>query len=347
MIAEKPFKILAIDGGGIKGLFAAEIISSLEKEFGKPISDYFDMICGTSTGGLIALSLAIGESGRSITDFYTNKGKEIFPNKSKFARTLALIRQLVLHSKYSNQPLKKALYEIYGDKKLKDLNNLVCIPSYNLSLGRPKVFKSPLIIDGTSKWIIDPEISLIDVGLATSAAPTYFPIHQIKTDYYIDGGVWCNNPAICGLIEAIRFFYNKSFQIDGDIIKYTSIKLLSISTVNQPQSWSTKRKKNRSALLWLSGNRLLQPFMEGQSYFTDYLIYTIANSLPDLGITYKRISHQALSPEKLKNIDLDNASESSLNDLSSLGQDKGAYLRSSDRDTIKEFFTELRTFNNM
>lgn len=348
MIIEKPFKILSIDGGGIKGLFSAEVLKSIEEQFDHPVSEYFDMICGTSTGGLIALSLSLNIPAYEIVEFYKNEGPKIFPNKTQLSRRLAFCRQLFWRAKYSNKELQRALVNIFGDRKMEDSNSLLCIPSYNLTAGRPKVFKSPLIINGENKWPYDAGLKMKDVALATSAAPTYFPVYQIGNEYFTDGGVWCNNPAICGLTEAFCYFLNKEFAIDNAIVKYTSIQILSISSVNQPNSWSSKRKKDRSALKWLSGNKLLQPFMEGQSYFTDHFIKTLIKSNGSLGLNihYKRISHPNLSVEKINNVDLDKATRSAIADLSILGIDEGRFLKSSKKHEIQDFFNSYKSFKN-
>jgi patatin-like phospholipase/acyl hydrolase len=197
-------------------------------------------------------------------------------------------------------------------------------------------------------WKDDPNTRMVDVGLATSAAPTYFPVHQIGNEYYTDGGVWCNNPAIAGFTEAMRFFYNQEFDFDGRRIKYTSIQILSISSVNQPNGWSTKRKKDSPAYRWLLGNKLLQPFMEGQSFFTDYFMNTLARSNDSSGInmTYKRVTHAPLSKDKMNNVDLDKATPSAIADLLALGKDEAGHLRSSRKHEINGFFTTLKSFKN-
>lgn len=338
-----PFKILSIDGGGIKGLFSAEILRNFEEHYSTSISNHFDLICGTSTGGLIALALSLKIPASRIVDFYKNDGKIIFPHTNYLSRSMAFGRQILFSSKYSQKRLAGALRQILEERKMRDANNLLCIPSYNLTQGRPKVFKSPFFQNGKNLWYEDENKMMVDVALATSAAPTYFPIHEIDNDYYADGGVWANNPTLCGIAEAIKYFIGKQFTIDDREINYSSIQLLSISSVNQPSGWSTKRIKNRSALMWLKGNKLLQPFMEGQSYYADYFVDCLTTSL-QIPIEYKRINHNHLSIEKSKNIDLDKASRKSLQDLSALGNDTAKFYRSSREKEVEAFFKTNKSF---
>lgn len=338
MIIEKPFRILAIDGGGIKGLFAAEIIKGFEDHFGSPMHEYFDMISGTSTGGLIALSLSLGIPATEIVGFYKNDGLKIFPYKTKLGRGLAFGRQLFWGAKYSNVALSKALKSTFKENEMQHAKCLLCIPAYNLTLGRPKIFKSPLYINGKNLWTTDASIKMQDVALATSAAPTYFPIHQIGGELFTDGGVWCNNPSLSAYIEASKYVYNKTFDIGGQEIKYTSIELLSISSINQPISWSTKRKKDRAAWRWLLNNQLLPPFMEGQSNFADYTLKSLQESGP-IPLKYKRITHAALSAEHMKSIDMDKATRSSLDCISNLGIDQVRFYKSTQKQEIEHFFT--------
>ena len=183
------------------------------------MSNYFDLICGASTGGLIALGLSVEIPASELVDFYKEKGKLIFPHQTRFDRAIARCRQLVFSAKYSNRPLKRVLIDTFGQKEMHDAKNLLCIPSYNLSAGRPKVFKSPFFENGRNRWCNDENVSMVDVALATSSAPTYFPIHEIAGEYYTDGQSYYAD-----------FFMNcisSSFHIP---VLYTRIKHDSLST---------------------------------------------------------------------------------------------------------------------
>ena len=188
---KKYFKILSIDGGGIKGLYSSTILEHLEKKYNCSCSDYFDLLCGTSTGGLIALGLSLKIPASDISQIYEKHGHIIFPKQSKLK---GLIRQTFYHGKFSDIPLKGVLKETFGDKTISESNNLLCIPSYTYTDARPWVFKFD---HKEGKLDRDNKAKYVDVALATSAAPTYFPLAEI--DYYdykqfVDGGVWANNP---------------------------------------------------------------------------------------------------------------------------------------------------------
>lgn len=206
------FKILSIDGGGIKGLYSSTILEHLESKFGCCCSDYFDMVCGTSTGGLIALALSQKIPASEISKIYTEHGKKIFPKQNKL---VGLIRQTFWKGKFKDEALKKVLTEIFGERVIGESNNLLCIPSYSFKDARPWVFKYD---HKEGNLDSDDKAKHVDVALATSAAPTYLPLAEIDFyDYkqFIDGGVWANNPSLLGLIEALTYFVGKDKLYDG------------------------------------------------------------------------------------------------------------------------------------
>ena len=160
------FKILSIDGGGIRGIYSANVLAQFEKTFDCKLVDYFDLICGTSTGGLIALALSLGIPASDIADFYRKKGALIFP---KLGLIKGLYRQVVRGGKFDNSELKKALSEIYEDKIIADSKCLLCIPSFSLTDAKPWIFRYDHSDGDLSR---DNQTSYVDVALATSAART-------------------------------------------------------------------------------------------------------------------------------------------------------------------------------
>lgn len=205
-------KILSIDGGGIRGVFAARYLSKIEQELGKPICDYFDVITGTSTGGIIALALSIGIPSKEIEELYVDHGSQIFKSKTKIRGTLGKL----FKCSYDNSELKKILEGILGDLKIKDASTFLCIPAVEHNKAKPKVFKTP----HNSCLHIDANIRMVDVALSTAAAPTYFPAYSIDGhDCKLDGGLWANNPVLLGIAEAVH-----------NDVALSNIKVLSIGT---------------------------------------------------------------------------------------------------------------------
>jgi uncharacterized protein len=190
------FQILALDGGGYKGMFAAAVLERLEADLGISIGDHFDLVAGTSTGGIIALGLGAGLSPAQITSFYVDRGPAIFPGR----RQRALRR--VFAGKYSPAPLRRALEEILGERLLGESMLPLVIPSYDLTNDDVYLFRTP----HHERLQRDRSELMVDVAMATSAAPTYLPAHKLRGLRLIDGGVWANNPITVALAEAIDTF---------------------------------------------------------------------------------------------------------------------------------------------
>lgn len=335
MSDEKTFKILAIDGGGIKGLYSAKIIEHLEKKFECHISNYFDLICGTSTGGLIALALSIKMPAEEIVKFYEEKGPIIFPSQG----IIGPFKQVLFRGKYGDKNLRKVLKEIFQDKKIGDVNNLLCIPSYSLTDARPWVFKfdHPGKDFDYKRLSRDNKAFLVDVALATSAAPTYFPLTEIS--YYdhkqfIDGGVWANNPTMVGFIEALKFFVGKDKE-------FQKLDILSISNLSLTGGRPPGLKRHRAFVDWR--NHLLDTFMNGQSFFTNYFMDTI-NEVNDVSVNYFRIPSADISSTQEYLVRLDNASKKSLRLLKGKGNDQGDIY--SKKREIAKFFENQKLYKN-
>lgn len=345
MVENRPFKILCIDGGGIKGLYSATILQHWEEEFGHPISDYFDMICGTSTGGLIALGLSLKIPAKELVNFYKNEGPKIF-NYRNPSGWLGKLRQIVWSAKYSDKYLKQAVSSVFGSHTMANSHNLLCIPSYNLTRGMPRVFKYP---HKEGNFCMDKDLKMADVALATAAAPTYFPIAHLNNELYADGGVWANNPTLCGLLEATQYFINNNKVYDVNtsttttVIQFDSYQILSLSSIFSNSGWSMSdaKKRNRPFLQW--GSRLFQTSMDAQNYFSDFFMKGIQNNIKTEGL-YLRIPSPELSPEHLKDIDLDNATKDGLNLLSKLGDATGYDYRAAKKHLIAPFFQEFKSY---
>lgn len=211
MMQKTKKRILTLDGGGIKGAFAASFLQTIEEATGKRIADHFDLIAGTSTGGIIALGLGLGMSTKEITQFYLNDGPRIFDQKSplekhgwltfcasKFKQAFNSGKQIAT-PKYEPFELKKALERAFQDKCLGDSSVRLLIPAYHADNEDVYVFKTR----HHERFQMDWKESVVDVAMATAAAPTYFRAHPMPSGSpLIDGGIWANNPAGIAAVEA-------------------------------------------------------------------------------------------------------------------------------------------------
>lgn len=189
------FKVLCLDGGGMRGVFAAAFIAGIEDVLGDRITNHLDLVVGTSTGGLIALGLAAGRSGQQMLDLYRNHGSEIFSGSWPG-------RQLLM-PKYSRRGLDRVLRREFGELLMRGLNTPACISSYEAVSGQTRVFKTAHAAD--LYW--GSEQLVWKVAAATSAAPTYFgPVQFTDEDAHVDGGVWANNPSMIAVTEAVSRF---------------------------------------------------------------------------------------------------------------------------------------------
>jgi uncharacterized protein len=322
---KKEFKILSLDGGGIRGLYTAKILENFEDQFKCNIVDYFDLICGTSTGGLIALALSIRTPAKEIVNFYRKYSKVIF-YKSMFSG----LKQLASGGKYDNIGLSKVLSEIFQDKLIGDSECLLCIPSFSITDGRPYIFKfdhPPLSRDNRTKYI--------DVALATSAAPTFFPLVQIKEQsnkQFIDGGVYSNNPTYIGFTEAVQYFV-------GEGKDFNKLNILSVSTIEAPIGKSMNEKPNKAIIDWK--NDLIKPFMVGQSFTIDFSMKKFADA-GLLGLNYIRIGSPEISCDQIQLVDLDNSTDEALDFLEGKGNDQGLIYRK--MSEIQHFFNEPKKY---
>tara|TARA_R110002050_G_scaffold20348_1_gene57656 strand:- start:45735 stop:46727 length:993 start_codon:yes stop_codon:yes gene_type:complete len=329
-MSNETFKILTIDGGGVKGLYSSTILEHLEEKHDGNISDYFDMICGTSTGGLIALALSLKIPTKEISDIYLQNGGEIFPKRNKIVN---MYNQIFGKGKFSDKALKKVLVEIFGDRKLAESNNLLCIPSYSVTEARPWVFKYDHKEGDLSR---DNKAKYVDVALATSAAPTYFPMAEI--DYYdnkqfIDGGVWANDPTLVGLIEALTYYV-------GDGKQFKKLKILSISSLNKTGGKRTGLKRERGFIDW--SNDLFETSLNGQSIFTNYFMEKI-KSISDVSIEYVRIPTAEIFSDQEGLIQLDVATRDALDLIRGKGNDMAQLFKK--KIEVNDFFKTRKLHN--
>lgn len=201
--SDRPFRILSIDGGGICGILPASILAELEARYlgGASIGSHFDMIAGTSTGGIIALGLAHGKSAKEIRDVYVERGDRIFPPAGPVGKLMRGLRRAVRYA-YDSAALEEELLRIFHDATLGDARTRLCIPSFEGRHGEPWIFKTPHHPDFQK----DRVERMVRVGLATSAAPTFLKALPNNGYVMVDGGLWANNPVMNALVDVLACF---------------------------------------------------------------------------------------------------------------------------------------------
>jgi patatin-like phospholipase/acyl hydrolase len=274
--AVKSLKVLAIDGGGIRGIIPAVILTEIQKRIGTDLYKCFDLISGTSTGGIIALGLGTqcnrGQpyAPNELLSLYVEHGPAIF--RKNF---LTSVRNL-LGPKYSPEALQDTLVEFFGDTELKTALTPLLISSYDLQGQIPFFFKSHRIAAQPQyNWPV------VSAARATSAAPTFFPPFQLlrgaENYVLVDGGVYVNNPAMAAYAEA------RSLYPDA-----TDFMIVSAGTGDRQDQIAYEKAKGWGLLGW--AKQIVPVFMDSVSEAVDYEL----KSIP--ACTYNRLQVESLAP---------------------------------------------------
>lgn len=339
---DKPFKILSIDGGGIRGIYPAKFLSEIEyrlEQEGKDpqLNKYFDLICGTSTGGIIAMGLALGMPSADILNLYKENAKKIFGDKS--GRFASLFKPF--HGSKELKSILKKEFSQYSDQEVTRLGHAqtrICIPVYNSGKGRVSVYKT----SHHPELKIDYQYPAHDVALSTSSAPFYFKPHSfsyIKTHNQetenvtnnIDGGIFANNPTLMGILEAIEALK----------VPTGNLKVLSLGTGNKAFS-ETDTDKKWGALYWGAppSPNIFDLIMSAQSDHVNNLVKFLNKGIGNNGspqFLYERVQFKF---DKIPQIELDETNKQRLGLLESKAFDdfqvKGSKI-------IKDFCKEKIT----
>lgn len=250
-------RILTIDGGGIKGVFPAAFLAEIEDWLGQPIADYFDLIAGTSTGGIIAMGLGLGLTAGELLQHYKEHGAKIFRSR----RVTSNLRR-ILRAKYSLQPLRAAVEHAFGDRRMGHSRKRLLVPSLDLVSERVYIYKTahhPTLNR-------DYEIPAVEVALATVAAPTYFPIHLSDEGAYVDGSLWARNPLALAVVEAIG-------ALDWP---REEIRVLSLGCTSNTLDIAWDKRVSFGASYW--GARIADVFMKAQSSSAIATAHTLVGS---------------------------------------------------------------------
>lgn len=313
----KPFRVLTLDGGGIRGLYTAALLKDIMDHYaqkrgvndGLDIGTGFDLIAGTSTGGILACALAKGLHPDEIVSLYRDHGPSIFPNPKPSGKVLGICWAFRhgFSSSANDLALKTRLEEVFGQTTLSDLYEerkiALCVPAVHAETYHSKVFKTPHDPDFT----IDSLFKLSEVCLATSAAPIYFPVANIQDPqnecrqcYFIDGGLWANNPVLVGLIEALHIK-----ELNGE--ESRPIEVFSVGTCS-PATGDAIANPDRGVFGWEFGVGPLVLSIDAQATGHHHMATHIAKHLK-CNAKIIRLPCSFPSPEESKHLALDKPSK--------------------------------------
>ncbi len=295
-----------MDGGGYLGLATAAFIRGIETHFKVALSDRFDLFVGTSTGAILALGLADGRSGEELVGLYKKLGPKVFGQRRTFGGS-------IFRAKYDGEPLREALTQEFGDKTLGDLERKgksVIATAFNVTAGQPRLFKT----NHSPNLTRDAELSLVDVAMASAAAPTYFPLVEVTnprdgvTAAFCDGGVVANHPALLGYTEAISELAAAP----------RDVRVLSVSTPRKNLSEQTATRPPLDRSLWAWRKRLPDILMDSNSNMAHQLLERIVKSYGEDGAPrYERVAMT-----NFHRLEMDSATDESTKDLESLGHEE-------------------------
>ncbi len=287
------YQVLALSGGGFRGLYTATVLEILEQAAGTPLANKFDLICGTSAGGLLALGLAHERPASELKKLFEDNGSLIFQSRNLWRRLFGFW----WCAKHSQLGLTSSLQDIFQEDQIGHLKHPVLIPTVNYSTGLFQTFKTPHHRDFGHDW----QLPIIDAALATSAAPVYFPLFQNKRGVFADGGLAANAPGLLGVHEIKHFF---------SATNEDTIRVLSIGTMTKGATFSGKNL-DRGLFKW--GDKIFDLTISAQESLTHYMLsHTLADNYFQIDDT--------ITPDQSKDVDkLDNASEAAQNTLISRG----------------------------
>lgn len=319
------FRILSLDGGGIRGIVTARMLEAVESYINQPLRDYFDLIVGTSTGALIAAGVTIGRSPTELVELYLNCGAEIFPYRSWFSpqRLPLILKYGPSAPKFSDEGLIRVVRSLGLDFPLTKVSQgmgqsaKLMIVSYDTVRRLPVFFKSWR----PEEWYA--QVPLWKACVCSAAAPTYFPAqHLLMADSdndvlefsLIDGGVGANNPVACAVAEAIRLLRSgqsleQSAATSMDRI-VGEIQVLSLGTGELGQGWRWREVRGWGLIQWAP--HIVDVIMDAPADIHRYIAEQIVTQAGTVGTQ----EYLRLQPELDQKIGaIDNANLAYLNTL--------------------------------
>lgn len=332
-MGEGRYRVLALDGGGIRGLIPARVLKQVEAHMGRPIAEMFDLIAGTSTGGILALGLTKpDEQGKpaftasDMCDLYLNEGTAIFPHS-----ILQEVRTLhgLADARYPAEPIERILAQRFGETMLSRALTDVVIPSYDLSAPAPYFFKREYANSETEAW--DTPMAL--VARATSAAPTYFDPAVIPSPdghaahALVDGGTFANNPTLSGYVDALRL---KKAEISRIVVVSIGTGLPPQTAGSGPIPIEADKAGHFGLVKWT--RPILEVVLDGVPKAVEYQMKVIQAANPD-GLGYYRLQSDLPTASHA----LDDASPEN---CSKLIADAESLIANSN-DTLQHIYSEL------
>ena len=258
---QRTFKILSIDGGGIRGIFPAHILYCISNRLGIRINEKFDMIAGTSTGSIVAAAIACEIDPSRIVELYREHGADIFSKKKSLLPKNAVS---AMWSLYDKNYLRMVLRDTFGDRKLGDINKPLLIPATDIGYGGVHVFKS----NYSQNFTRDHHVLVSDAVLASCSAPIYFDPEKVNEYLLADGGLWANNPSLAAVIDA-----QKRLGID-----LSDIRILSLGTGHAKTSYGVNVNRKWGLLRGWKGPEFISFLMSLQAQSTyNYLQLMLDN----------------------------------------------------------------------
>lgn len=270
------YHVLALSGGGYRGLYTATVLAELETVLGRPVASHFDLICGTSAGGMLALGLAAEIPAQELKTLFENEGNRIFGCRSFLRRLLGFW----VTAKHDSAGLREVLTERFNDSTIGELKHRVLVPAVNYSTGRGQFFKTP----HHPTFELDHRMKIVDVAIATAAAPIYFPLARNDRGVFADGGLVGNAPGLFGLHEVNTFLAPNQKAI---------IRVLAIGTMTIGATVRGGASLDRGFGRWRGG--LFDLVISAQESSVDYML---RQSLRD---NYYQIDDKA-TPDQSKDV---------------------------------------------
>ncbi len=334
-MTSKSYRVLCLDGGGIRGLYTATVLQQMAVRVARmngknhekrlDLGANFDLIVGTSTGSILAVALASGVALEDVCDLYRKNAISIFqrpmPLQDGCFNTKLRTLKWMFHNLFSpaneSASLRTALQTVLEEETLEQMyrrrNIALCIPTIDAATQKAWVFKTP----HGARLTRDNNYKLIDVCMASAAAPVFFPMHVVTSPnpgvsaphLFVDGGLWGNNPVLVGLVEALEF------AAPGQ-----KIEILSVGTCagNKGRTLNPADAP-RGSWQWRGGSDIVTLSLEAQASVYPYLASKLVQAMSDR-VSLHRLHEPDVSGEESKHLALDANDNKSLDVLEMLGQ---------------------------